>query len=859
SDYVNNLFHKSAYVHVPPPNQFKPQKWLGVPNAAPVWHRHRASNQAPAAGAAADPAAAPPEGEDPSMDPSAQGDAGSAAAAAAGPSPDAAMISQQDPSAAGPVADPSAGGAGAGAAPSAGAAGATGGAAGAPGTSGTPGGAAGASAAGGAAGAPGMSGPPVAGATGATASTGAPGGAAGAPGGAAGAPAGAAIAGAPGAPGGAAGAPGASGAAGAAGASAAAGAPGSHAAPSVLAPPAAAAGGSGSGAASEDACATLFGPTARKVFKVTDAFSCYNSFGVTPRLKREHIAALKTYLQFYPFLDQAKKSTKPFFKGHTDLIRRLDQIAADPGVFTEYQLHTGIKSLFIESRDGHLTYKSPCFESALNFLQPFVISARYGDVAGNSTKPTLYVKDVNPLVKNPTAGIASDILHYWQGNSGLSITKFIGYTVSSINGMDSLMFFQQHADQYIGGSRVKDTRFNRMFPMKAYMGGQWIEGDSEFYSKSWVLPDLSPVYDYTLLSPQGKKVVLQVPWAVIQSPQVPPGTFSNRETFYQTLCKAGSSKTTPDLPEDVEDSGRIHSGLRGLERVKRIQKLTSKHFELDDEIDPPVDWQYAKLKADEVKRNIQKTFSSWRKKSKKFNQAPAAGASAGAGAGAGAAAAPGGAPTPGLPVPPLALDKPMASDANTALYMVDSQTVLWVLPSFKPMGPKETALASWFGTVSAGLTQAEAAGATRLIIDVSNNPGGVVCAGHAFLEFLFADMKYVNYDIRRSKLLDTIVKTMFKYGDIKGSFSLSKIRIKGMDGKPKPATSPSEFFPNDPAYIYERGGEPATYSAKFDLDCSSYLEKNRQYLPRLKKGFEPHNIAVISNGLCGSTCSNFVR
>ncbi|KAI8831999.1 hypothetical protein BC829DRAFT_409162 [Chytridium lagenaria] len=191
--------------------------------------------------------------------------------------------------------------------------------------------------------------------------------------------------------------------------------------------------------------------------------------------------------------------------------------------------------------------------------------------------------------------------------------------------------------------------------------------------------------------------------------------------------------------------------------------------------------------------------------------------------------------------------------------MVDPETVLWVIPSFKPTGPKETALSSWFGTVSAGLTQAEKAGAKRLLIDVSNNPGGVVCAGMMFLDFLFPDMQYVSYDMRRSKLMDTVVKTMFKYGDVKGSLSLSKIKIKGMDGKPKSVSSAVEFFPNDPAYIFQRGGETSTYSARFDLDCGEYIESNRQYLPRLRRGFEKSQMAVISNGLCGSTCSNFVR
>ena len=73
-------------------------------------------------------------------------------------------------------------------------------------------------------------------------------------------------------------------------------------------------------------------------------------------------------------------------------------------------------------------------------------------------------------------------------------------------------------------------------------------------------------------------------------------------------------------------------------------------------------------------------------------------------------------------------------------------------------------------------------------------------------------------------------------------------------------TSASDLL--SPGVAYTRGGVAGTYSNVFtDGTCTDFKNAvvDPKQIPQLKKGWAPANIAIVSNGLCGSTCAAFVR
>ena len=132
-------------------------------------------------------------------------------------------------------------------------------------------------------------------------------------------------------------------------------------------------------------------------------------------------------------------------------------------------------------------------------------------------------------------------------------------------------------------------------------------------------------------------------------------------------------------------------------------------------------------------------------------------------------------------------------------------------------------------------------------------------------------MQYVNYDMRRSPLTDSLARAAFLANDTDSFFSLTDVFVPSSPFGPSPPLpnptyppSASEVLadgidnPNNMVYQYTRGGVAGNYTARFEMDCREYLG-NMTLLPQLRKGWLPRNMAIVSNGLCGSTCSNIVR
>ncbi|KAJ3307911.1 hypothetical protein HDU76_004273, partial [Blyttiomyces sp. JEL0837] len=269
------------------------------------------------------------------------------------------------------------------------------------------------------------------------------------------------------------------------------------------------------------AAQTTDGGNVFPVVTADEALACYNSFSVSPSDKAKQVNAVKSYFQMYPYLDIAKKSEPPNFPSNIDLFAGLDALANDNTITTEYQLHSHIQRLVSLLNDNHAYYKSECF-TTIRFLQPFVITAKYPTAGG---APTFNIKGsvsqaselfsaINIAQSPYLKGVASSFdAFFTQKLNGIAASNYTDYTITSINGMDTISFVQHMADLTTGISHDPQTRFNAILANAQYIGtGSFIFSDSYLYRTRFFNHDFNTTYTYGLLAPNGTKLTISVPW-----------------------------------------------------------------------------------------------------------------------------------------------------------------------------------------------------------------------------------------------------------------------------------------------------------------------------------------------------------
>ncbi|KAJ3215898.1 hypothetical protein HDU67_010200 [Dinochytrium kinnereticum] len=195
-------------------------------------------------------------------------------------------------------------------------------------------------------------------------------------------------------------------------------------------------------------------------------------------------------------------------------------------------------------------------------------------------------------------------------------------------------------------------------------------------------------------------------------------------------------------------------------------------------------------------------------------------------------------------IPRLDLDEPIIKDnAGSAFYVMDDgETGVWVFASVVPREESDEGIAEWVGVVTGGLRGLERRGVKRLLIDVSGNGGGNFCAGTAFAEYLISNTPMIIDQIRLTPTVRALLKIDF-------------LSFNSPDPDVKPLNT------SQTTYTQNRGGGNQTLSPFFTFCHSTGTERGLKGpgVPQLQKGWSPNDIAVVSDGGCGSACACFVR
>ncbi|KAF9284559.1 hypothetical protein BGZ88_009923 [Linnemannia elongata] len=154
--------------------------------------------------------------------------------------------------------------------------------------------------------------------------------------------------------------------------------------------------------------------------------------------------------------------------------------------------------------------------------------------------------------------------------------------------------------------------------------------------------------------------------------------------------------------------------------------------------------------------------------------------------------------------------------------------------------------AGFYKNIDNGFAAMEAAGAKKLIIDLQNNSGGIICWGRYVLQTLFpntVDSPYI-YSLRASPLAQVLAKATFLY---------EQDVISPYEGLVDPATGEevtdaSWMTPGDKLH-----GREGKFSKKItDRFCGAVDEIKGAADEAL---FQPDDILILTNGYCGSTCA----
>ncbi|KDR75803.1 hypothetical protein GALMADRAFT_248517 [Galerina marginata CBS 339.88] len=152
-----------------------------------------------------------------------------------------------------------------------------------------------------------------------------------------------------------------------------------------------------------------------------------------------------------------------------------------------------------------------------------------------------------------------------------------------------------------------------------------------------------------------------------------------------------------------------------------------------------------------------------------------------------------------------------------------------------------------------GLLGLKEKGATRLIVDVTNNGGGYICIAHWLHRLIIGPKEStepqagLDTKTRAGPLAQLIVHTIASGGDPKEMLSYNPIQWTNASHLPFPAQSdwlkPVDVLIN---------GHQDSFSQRLGQECQPFGWVTPDYTL-----FEAENVLIVSNGRCASSCSLF--
>ncbi|KAF5321011.1 hypothetical protein D9619_001895 [Psilocybe cf. subviscida] len=530
----------------------------------------------------------------------------------------------------------------------------------------------------------------------------------------------------------------------------------------------------------------------RKWVAPIEARACLSYFPVDPVVKANIIEVVNKTLPFHASVNYQIQAPPPFDKDvREDLVADLARISAK-NYPSEFAFHLDIYRAFKRTNDGHCGVYNYCYDSLyITYIPlPLVLLTARNGSQNIHIAPEAF--------KVATAEFGDEI-KFWQqalpGKLKGKLASLSGAKVLAINGEDPFIAVNKNT-KVAGGYQSFATRQNGFFASYSRGAYGW------YYSMGNFALQAHPLVDAVELTVQR-----------VNSPSVDTFTLPYRSRF------GGGSNSFTDAASYRAGNCRATEGTNGAD-------MYDKGFSMQayEETPQPIAFfqQQPLITGFDARQHAVNVV---------LDAVPLTDINL---------------PEhlqPGLP----ALDE---SYSVAQFYMLDDKrTGVLALGSFSA---KNFTL---FGaSLLKGLQGLKQKGATKLIVDVTNNGGGFVCIAHWLHRIIIGPKAStepqagLDSTTRAGLLARLIVQKIVAGGDPDQHLLYNPVQWTDAQHRRLPATS--NWLQS--RFDLEINGREDSFSQRLGQECQPF----RWAAPK-RALFSPENVVIVSNGRCASSCSLF--
>ncbi|CAE6493211.1 unnamed protein product [Rhizoctonia solani] len=547
-----------------------------------------------------------------------------------------------------------------------------------------------------------------------------------------------------------------------------------------------------------DPCAIISNTTWLKPSKI---HSCLSHFSFNTTLRDNVVDVLsKTFDQFHASTKFHLNMPEPFKDLTIDILGELQRIK-QLTYSSDFELHQDISRTVKRLGDGHAGYANYCYDSLFVTYLPFPLAVLAQP--GNEDVQNIHI--VPEASEIATMVFGRGALKIWHSALGRNLSDFDGARIVSIGGKDPWDVVDAYAAAS-GSYQSKTTRQNNFFSsyqLQGYRMGDFAESALPIWGDSVSLTlvrngtSTEETYDVPYLSRKESGTV----------------NFTNAKELWANNCRPTRSTNGQSYVDQV--SRKKGKTVTGAEVVSP-----------DDPYSSPARFQRDPI-IPQVYRGRRLAVSSL------INDGPQLDMT--------------------LPEHMIATGNVSGTGDMNWFVLKDRKTAVLRLLSFSGDFP---ALQQ---NVLDGIDAVKSAGASRLLIDVTNNGGGIVCLAswlHRVLAGPEPELDFqpgMNGSVRAQelpkKIVDAIVNNRTGLSATELLNSLYKpSEWKNINNK----TFPTDYNWLDPGVEVQINGVADTFSQSMGDTCLPF-----DIEPPKSRPFEFENIAIMSDGRCGSSCSLF--
>ncbi|KAF9938633.1 hypothetical protein BGZ65_012508 [Modicella reniformis] len=526
---------------------------------------------------------------------------------------------------------------------------------------------------------------------------------------------------------------------------------------------------------------------------------CFEAHKFNPDIAEKTLNSLESLLgNFYAFVDQAKEdpakvARSPFKTPPVDLMKELSKIRKKKWK-NDYEFHMALTFLTFSLNDGHLAYRNYCYNT-VTFTQPISL---YAPVVNGVQSIRVFHVDTTDSRK----GLPKDP------------ASLVDCAVVTIDGQPALQAVQEFSDRTSAISKDPGVRLNDALASTSWYNDQWSSSPGGFASR-WELPK-KPTMDYTIQCGTDKNVRtlnLTVPWIIQPSDNFEYHYFDDIESYWAIQC-------TP--PDDISNYANMNRETEVVASAPQDSAILA----------PPRRDDVRVWDGGDVLRAPAMTMFRERGKIAKP-------------LGPGVRNSRAGAKEPSV----ITQARLAHRSSTTAFYRLTGSKVsdacVAVIATEEVEDFKSDA--TDYMDMIKGFQKLQDQGCKKLILDMTNNGGGSVDFAYFVNRLFFPNTKpYFVQDLKDTSLVQTAAKQAIKRPHA-GSIFDARTFMSAASGK---AFKDASMFLK--GVNHRRAGSAVAFTQK------SYFPHHWPFLP-LEKGkqlrFRPENMAIVSNGFCGSACT----